>query len=181
MEGKHTAMAWKIDTTHSQVSFAVKHMMVSTVKGTFNVFGGKLDIDEANPANSWVEAEADASSINTRDENRDNHLRSADFFDAQTHPTITFKSKKIEPVSGEEYRVLGDLTIHGVTKEVLFNAEYSGQVKDPYGLQRAGLNAKAAINRKDFGLTFNALLESGGAVVGDKVTIEIDLEATKEN
>lgn len=174
-------MAWNIDTTHSQVTFSVKHMMVSTVKGNFNIFGGKLDIDETNPANSWVEAEADVSSINTRDENRDNHLRSGDFFDATTHPTITFKSKKIESAGGDEYRVLGDLTIRGVTKEVLFNAEYSGQVKDPYGNQRAGLNAKAAINRKDFGLTWNGLLETGGAVVGDKVTIEIDLEATKEN
>jgi polyisoprenoid-binding protein YceI len=173
-------MAWKIDTTHSQVTFSVKHMMVSTVKGNFHVFGGKLDIDEANPANSWVEAEADVKSINTRDDNRDNHLRSGDFFDAETHPTIAFKSKKVEAAGDNEYRVLGDLTIRGVTKEVLFNAEYSGQVKDPYGNQRAGLNAKAAISRKDFGLTWNALLESGGAVVGDKVTIEIDLEATKE-
>jgi polyisoprenoid-binding protein YceI len=173
-------MAWKIDTTHSQVTFSVKHMMVSTVKGNFHIFGGKLEIDEANPANSWVEAEADAKSINTRDENRDNHLRSADFFDAETHPTISFKSKKVEPVSNDEYRVLGDLTIHGVTKEILFNAEYSGQVKDPYGNQRAGLNAKAAINRKDFGLGWGAVLETGGAIVGDKVTIEIDLEATKE-
>ena len=173
-------MAWNNDTAHSQVTFSVKHMMVSSVKGNFNVFGGKLDIDEANPANSWVEAEADVKSINTRDENRDNHLRSGDFFDAATHPAISFKSKKIEAAGEGEYRVLGDLTIRGVTKEVLFNAEYSGQIKDPYGNDRAGLNAKAAISRKDFGLTWNALLESGGAVVGDKVTIEIDLEATKE-
>lgn len=173
-------MAWKIDTTHSQVTFSVKHMMVSTVKGNFHVFGGKLDIDEANPANSWVEAEADVKSVNTRDENRDNHLRSGDFFDAESHPTISFKSKKVEPAGDNEYRVLGDLTIRGVTKEVLFNAEYSGQVKDPYGNQRAGLSAKTAISRKDFGMTFNGLLESGGAIVGDKVTIEIDLEATKE-
>jgi polyisoprenoid-binding protein YceI len=173
-------MAWKIDTTHSQVTFSVKHMMVSTVKGNFHVFGGKLDIDEANPANSWVEAEADVKSVNTRDENRDNHLRSGDFFDAEAHPTISFKSKKVEVAGDNEYRVLGDLTIRGVTKEVLFNAEYSGQVKDPYGNQRAGLSAKTAISRKDFGMSFNGLLESGGAIVGDKVTIEIDLEATKE-
>jgi len=174
-------MAWNIDTTHSQVTFSVKHMMVSTVKGNFNVFGGKLDIDEANPANSWVEAEADVNSINTRDANRDGHLRSGDFFDATTHPTISFKSKKVEAAGENEYRVLGDLTIRGVTKEVLFNAEYSGQVKDPYGNDRTGLNAKTAISRKDFGMTLNPLLESGGAVVSDKVTIEIDLEATKEN
>lgn len=173
-------MAWKIDTIHSQVTFSVKHMMVSTVKGNFHVFSGKLGIDEANPANSWVEAEADVKSVNTRDDNRDNHLRSGDFFDAEAHPVISFKSKKVEAAGDNEYRVLGDLTIRGVTKEVLFNAEYSGQVKDPYGNQRAGLSAKTAISRKDFGMSFNGLLESGGAIVGDKVTIEIDLEATKE-
>lgn len=172
-------MAWNIDTKHSQVTFAVKHMMVSTVKGNFKVFGGKLEIDEANPANSWVEAEADVKSVDTRDEGRDRHLRTSDFFDAENYPTMTFKSKKVEPVSNDEFRVLGDLTIRGVTKEVVFNAEYAGQVKDSSGNQRAGLNAKTSINRKDFGLTWNPLLESGGAVVSDKVTIEIDLEATK--
>lgn len=172
-------MAWNIDPVHSQVSFSVKHMVVSTVRGNFKVFGGKLEIDEANPANSWVEAEADAGSVDTRNEGRDNHLRSADFFDTTAYPTITFKSKKIEPVSNDEYRVLGDLTIHGVTKEVLFNAEYSGQQKDAYGKQRAGLSAKAAINRKDFGLTWNTALETGGVAVSDKVNIEIDLAAVK--
>ena len=172
-------MAWNIDTKHSQVTFAVKHMMVSTVKGNFKVFGGKLEIDETNPANSWVEAEADVKSVDTRDEGRDNHLRTSDFFDADNHPTISFKSKKVEPVSNDEFRILGDLTIRGVTKDVVFNAAYAGQVKDPSGKQRAGLNAKTVINRKDFGLAWGALLETGGAVVGDKVTIEIDLEATK--
>ncbi len=172
-------MAWNIDTAHSQVTFAVKHMMVSTVKGNFKVFGGKLEIDEANPANSWIEAEADVKSVDTRDERRDGHLRTSDFFDADNYPTIAFKSKKVEPVSANEFRILGDLTLRGVTKEVVFNAEYAGQVKDPYGKQRAGLNAKTSINRKDFGVAFNGLLESGNAIVSDKVTIEIDLEATK--
>lgn len=174
-------MAWNIDPTHSEVIFSVKHMMVSTVRGNFKVFGGKLEIDAQHPENSWVEAQADAASVDTREPNRDNHLRSADFFDAENYPTITFKSKKIEPVSNNEYRVLGDLTLHGVTKEVLFNAEYSGQVKDPYGKQRAGLSAKTSINRKDFGLTWNALLETGGAVVSDKVNVELELEAVKED
>ncbi|HEU5377118.1 MAG TPA: YceI family protein [Ktedonobacteraceae bacterium] len=174
-------MAWNIDPTHSQVTFSVKHMMVSTVKGNFKVFGGKLEIDEANPQNSWVEAEADTGSIDTRDANRDKHLRSADFFDSEQYPEITFKSKKIEPVSNDEYRVLGDLTIHGVTREVLFKAEYAGQLKDGYGKQRAGLSAKAAINRKDFGLTWNKALETGGVAVSDKVVIEIDLAAVKED
>lgn len=173
-------MAWNIDPVHSQVTFSVKHMMVSTVKGNFKVFGGKLEIDEQHPENSWVEAQADAASVDTRESNRDNHLRSADFFDAENYPTISFKSKKVEPVSNEEYRVLGDLTIHGVTKEVLFNAEYSGQVKDAYGKQRAGLTAKTAVSRKDFGLTWNAALETGGVAVSDKVNIELDLAAVKE-
>lgn len=172
-------MAWNIDPVHSQVSFSVKHMMVSTVRGNFNVFGGKLEIDEANPANSWIEADADAGSVDTRNEGRDNHLRSADFFDSATYPTLSFKSKKVESVSNDEYRVLGDLTIHGVTKEVLFNAEYAGQQKDAYGKQRAGLTAKATINRKDFGLTWNAALETGGVAVSEKVNIEIDLAAVK--
>src|SRR6202035_4200652 len=129
-------MAWEIDSTHSQVTFSVRHMMVSTVKGQFKVIRGQLHIDEQNPANSWVEAEADASSVDTRDERRDGHLRSPDFFDADTHPTLTFKSTKVEKVGDEEYKVTGDLTIRGVTKQVTFDAEYSGQIKDPYGMQR---------------------------------------------
>ncbi len=172
-------MAWQIDNTHSQVTFSVRHMMVTTVKGQFNVLSGKLDIDEQHPENSWVEAEVDAASIDTRDERRDGHLRSPDFFDAANYPTITFKSTKVEAVGDHEYRVSGDLTLHGVTRQVAFDAEYSGQLKDPYGMQRAGLSAKAAINRKDFGLSWDQALESGGVLVGDKVTIEIDLAAVR--
>jgi polyisoprenoid-binding protein YceI len=175
-------MAWNIDTAHSQVTFAVKHMMVTNVTGSFHIFKGKLEIDEEHPENSWVEAEAETSSINTRDERRDGHLRSPDFFDAQTYPTISFKSKKVEPISKDEFRILGDLTMHGVTREVLFKAEYAGQVaKDPFGLQRAGLQATTTINRKDFGLNWNQVLEAGGVAVSDKVKIEIDLAAVKES
>ncbi len=172
-------MAWQIDNTHSQVTFSVRHMMVTTVKGQFNVLSGKLEIDEQHPENSWVEAEVDAASIDTRDERRDGHLRSPDFFDAANYPTITFKSTKVEAVGDHEYRVSGDLTLHGVTRQVTFDAEYSGQLKDPYGMQRAGLSAKATINRKDFGLSWDQALESGGVLVGDKVTIEIDLAAVR--
>ncbi len=172
-------MAWQIDNTHSQVTFSVRHMMVTTVKGQFNVLSGKLEIDEQHPENSWVEAEVDAASIDTRDDRRDGHLRSPDFFDAANYPTITFKSTKVEAVGDHEYRVSGDLTIHGVTRQVTFDAEYSGQLKDPYGMQRAGLSAKATINRKDFGLNWNQALESGGVLVGDKVTLEIDLAAVR--
>jgi polyisoprenoid-binding protein YceI len=173
-------MAWEIDAHHSQVTFAVKHMMISTVRGQFNVIRGKLEIDEQHPENSWVEAEADASSIDTRDENRDGHLRSPDFFEAEKYPTITFKSTKVEKTGDHEYRVTGNLTMHGVTKEVTFKAEYSGQLKDMYGMQRAGLTAKAVINRKDFGLNWNKALETGGVLVSDNVTIEIDLAAVRK-
>ncbi len=173
-------MAWQIDATHSQVTFSVKHMMVSTAKGTFNVFSGEVEIDEQHPENSWVVAEVDAASIHTRDARRDGHLRSADFFDTEQYPKITFKSTKVEALGGNEYRVTGNLIMHGVTKEVAFSVEYSGQVRDSFGLQRAGLNAKATINRKDFGLSWNNILESGGVALGDKVTIELDLEAIKQ-
>jgi polyisoprenoid-binding protein YceI len=168
-------MAWEIDPAHSQATFSVRHLMITTVKGQFKIISGQLHIDEQNPANSWVEAEADVASIDTRDANRDAHLRSPDFFEAEKYPKITFKSTKVERVRGEEFKVTGDLTIHGVTKEVVFDGEYTGQIKDPYGNQRAGLSAKSAINRKDFGLNWNVALESGGVVVSENVKIEIDL------
>lgn len=173
-------MAWQIDSVHSQVTFSVKHMIVSTVKGTFNVIRGELEIDEQHPEHSRIEAEADAASVDTRDARRDGHLRSADFFDADTYPTITFKSTKVEARGDNDYRVVGDLTMHGITKEATFAVEYSGQIKDGYGMQRAGLSARTIINRKDFGLNWNTLLESGGVAVSDKVTIEIDLAAVRQ-
>ena len=173
-------MAWNIDTSHSEVTFSVRHMMVSKVTGSFNVFKGSLEIDENNPDKSWIEAEADTSSIDTRDERRDGHLRSPDFFDAEQYPVISFKSKKIEKKSGNEYKVLGDLTMHGVTKEVVFDADYAGQVdKDPFGLRRAGLTATTTVNRKDFGLGWNQTLEAGGVMVSENVKIEISLEAVQ--
>jgi len=168
-------MAWEIDPAHSEVLFSVKHAMITTVRGHFNVISGYLHIDEQNPENSWVDAQADTASINTRDERRDGHLRSADFFEAEKYPTITFKSKKVERTGDNEYNVIGDLTMHGVTKEVLFKAEYSGQGKDAYGMQRAGLSAKTRVNREDWGLTWNAALEAGGVLVSKDVNIEIDL------
>jgi polyisoprenoid-binding protein YceI len=170
-------MAWEIDPSHSQATFSVKHMMISTVKGHFKVLSGHLHIDEQNPANSWVDAQVEAASVDTRDANRDGHLQSPDFFDAASYPTITFKSTKVEPDGDNEYKVLGDLTIRGVTKPVVFKAEYSGQGKDPWGGTRAGLTATTKIDRRDFGLTFNAPLESGGVLVSNDVKIEIDLEA----
>ena len=173
-------MAWNIDTAHSEVTFTVRHMMVSKVTGNFNIFKGSLEIDENNPDQSWVEAEADASSIDTRDDRRDGHLRSPDFFDVEKFPVISFKSKKIEKKGNNEYKVLGDLTMHGVTREVVFDADYSGQVaKDPFGLRRAGLSATTTINRKDFGLNWNQALEAGGVMVSENVKIELSLEAVQ--
>ncbi len=173
-------MAWNIDATHSQATFSVKHMMITTVRGHFDVLSGQLHIDEEHPENSWVEAEVDAASINTRDARRDGHLKSADFFEVEKYPKIIFKSTKVESKGDNEYRVTGNLTIRDVTKEVTFDTEYSGQLKDAYGLQRAGLSAKTSINRKDFGLTWNAVLESGGVAVSEKVNIEIDLAAVQQ-
>ena len=172
-------MAWVVDASHSQATFSVRHMMISTVKGQFKVLSGKLNIDEQNPANSWIEAQVETASIDTRDEKRDAHLRSGDFFDAEKYPVITFKSSRVEHVGGSEYKVTGDLTMHGVTKPVAFIAEYFGQGKDPWGNNKAGLSAKAKINRKEWGLGWNAALETGGVMVSEDVNIEIDLEAVQ--
>ncbi len=170
-------MAWVIDPAHSQVTFSVRHLMITTVKGQFKIIRGQLHIDEQNPANSWVEAEADVASIDTRDEKRDAHLRSADFFESEKYPTITFKSTHVERVSGDEFKVTGDLTMHGVTKQVTFDGEYTGQIKDTWGNQRAGLSVKTTINRKDWNLNWNVALESGGVMVSENVKIEIDLSS----
>jgi polyisoprenoid-binding protein YceI len=170
-------MAFEIDPIHSQVTFSVRHLMVSNVRGTFNVIRGHLHIDEQNPANSWVDAEADAASVNTRNEARDGHLRSADFFEADKYPTLTFKSTSVEQVEGPEYKVTGDLTMHGVTRPVTFAVEYNGQNAHPQMGTRTGLTAKARINRKDFGLTYGTMVESSQVVVSENVNIEIDLEA----
>src|SRR2546421_7687908 len=174
-------MAWNIDATHSQATFSVKHMMISTVRGHFDVLSGQVNIDEEHPENSWVEAEADTASVNTRDPKRDGHLRSPDFFDSEQYPKITFKSSKVEPIGNQEYRVTGNLTMHGVTKEEVFHAEYAGQLpKDLFGLQRAAFTVKGTINRKDYGLNWNVALESGGVLVGEKINIEIDLAAVQK-
>ncbi len=173
-------MAWNLDPTHSRVNFSVRHMLVSTVRGHFDVLRGSINIDENDLANSWVNAEVDAASVSTGDANRDAHLRNADFFDVEQYPTISFKSTSVQRVDGNDYKVTGDFTLHGVTKPVTFDVEYSGVVKDPYGLQRAGLSAKTKISRKEWGLTWAPVLETGGAVVSDEVKIEIDLEATTQ-
>ena len=171
-------MSWEIDTIHSHVGFSVRHMMVSTVRGRFNVLRGQLHIDENDPANSWVEAEVDVTSVDTQNEQRDAHLRTSDFFEADKYPTITFKSTKVVHIEEQDYKVTGDLTMHGVTKSITFNAEYNGQ-SNMMGL-RAGLTAKTKINRKEFGMEFGLVAEASQVAVSDTVTIEIDLEVTQK-
>jgi len=173
-------MIWEIDATHSHVGFSVRHLMVSNVRGHFNVLRGQLDIDEQNPANSWVDAEIDVVSINTHNEQRDMHLRTGDFFKTDTYPTITFKSTRVEQVGDQDYKVTGDLTMHGVTRSVTFTVEYSGQSNMVGAGPRVGLQARTKINRKDFNLSYGAIVEAGNVALGEVVTIEIALEANQK-
>lgn len=171
---------WTIDPAHSTAEFAVKHMMVSTVKGRFRSLEGTLHIDEANPANSWVEASIDVASIDTAEPQRDAHLRSDDFFNVEKYPRMTFRSKRVEPVEDTRWKIIGDLTIRDVTKEVVLDTEFEGRVTDPWGKERIGFTAETVLNRKEFGLKWNALLETGGAVVGDKVRVSLHIEAIRQ-
>lgn len=172
-------MPWTLDTAHSSVEFAVKHMVISSTKGRFQKYTVDADINEENLANSKALVTIDVASIDTRDEKRDAHLRSADFFDVENHPTITFQTKRLEPKGGSDYRVTGDLTIRGVTKEVTLDGEVTGPVKDPWGFNRYGFTAQGKVNRKDFGLTWNTALETGGFLVGDDVKMSIETELMK--
>jgi polyisoprenoid-binding protein YceI len=175
-----TTTTWNIDPVHSTAEFKVKHMMISNVKGRFTGVKGTLTLDEGNVIDSRVEASIDAASINTHEAQRDAHLKSADFFDVEKFPTLSFKSTRITRSSGGELAVAGDLTIHGVTRNVVFTVEGpTVPGKDPWGNIRVGLTATTKINRKDFGLTWNAALETGGILVGDDVTITLDVQFVK--
>ena len=168
---------YALDTMHTTVGFTVRHMAVSKVRGAFNRFEGTLELAE-NPEDSKVSVTIEAGSVDTRDENRDNHLRTNDFFDVENHPTWTFESTAITSEGPNEWKVVGDLTIHGVTKPVTLDAVLEGVVKDPYGMHRVGFSARTTINREDFGVAFGAVMEAGGLVVAKKVDIEIEAEAT---
>jgi polyisoprenoid-binding protein YceI len=171
---------WNIDPVHSVAEFKVKHMMITNVKGQFTGVKGLLTLDENDLLNSHVEASIDAASINTREADRDTHLKSADFFDVEKFPTISFKSTSVTHSKDGERAVTGDLTIHGVTRNVTFTVEGpTAPGKDPWGNTRIGLEATTKINRKDFGLIWNAALETGGILVGDDVTITLDVEFVK--
>lgn len=169
---------WDFDLTHSSVNFHVRHLMVSKVHGRFHKWGGTLELDDADLTKSRIDIQIDAASVDTKEDKRDAHLRSADFLDVEKFPTIDFKSTRIEK-DGDTYNVTGNITIHGITKEVVLEVEGGEQIKDPWGGTRTGFSAKARLNRKDFGLTWNLALEAGGFVVGDKLEISIEVEAVK--
>ena len=171
---------WHIDPVHSVAEFKVKHMMISNVKGHITGVSGTLNLDEEDVSNSKIEAAIDAASVNTRDEQRDTHLKSADFFDVEKFPTLVFKSGRITRISDGELAVEGELMIHGVTRNVRFAVEGpTAARKDPWGHTRIGTSATTKINRKDYGLTWNAALETGGILVGEDVTITLDLQFIK--
>jgi polyisoprenoid-binding protein YceI len=174
----YKAGTWVIDPTHSEVAFSVRHLMISKVKGKFERFTATFTTGE-NPLDSSVEATAEVASVNTNEPNRDGHLRTGDFFEAEQYPEIHFVSKAVRP-NGDDFLVDGELTIKGTTKPVTFEVEFGGFGTDPYGNYKAGLTAKTTIDRTDFGLTYNAALETGGVLIGEKVTITLDLQAAHQ-
>ncbi len=175
------ASDWDIDPSHSHVGFGIRHMMVSTVHGTFDKYTGSIALDDADVSKSKAHIEIDAASIDTGNAKRDEHLRSPDFFDAAHYPKITFDSTRVEKRGADGLSVTGNLTIRNVTKPVILSVSgLTGEVKDPWGGVRRGASAQTKINRKDFGLTWNKALETGGVVVGDDVTIDLEVELTKK-
>ena len=170
---------WDIDVTHSAIHFHVRHMIISKVHGRFAKWSGRIDLDEQDLTRSVVDVRIDTASVDTQVADRDAHLRSADFLDVARYPEMTFRSKRIER-DGGAYRIIGDLSLHGVTREVAIDAEFAGTGKDPWGSRRAGFSAKASLDRREFGLVWNAALETGGVLVGENVEISIELEAVQQ-
>lgn len=172
-------MSWNIDYAHSAVNFAVRHMMISTVRGQFEKFTGTILFDEQDPAKTEVDITIDASSINTNDDKRDAHLVSPDFFDAENYKTLHFKSREVQVVDANNARLIGDLTIRGTTRPIVLDVEFLGLAKSPWGTTNAGFAAETKISRKDWNLTWNVALETGGMLVGDEIKITIELELVK--
>jgi polyisoprenoid-binding protein YceI len=177
-----TLTTWKIDPTHSHAQFGIRHLMISTVKGRFGAANGTVVTDESDLSRSKVDVAIDVNSIDTHEAQRDAHLRSAEFFDVEKYPTIDFRSTRITDVASDnsEFKLIGDLTIHGVTREVSLQVTSEGRGKDPWGGERAGFSAHTKIKRSEFGLTWNQVLETGGFVVGDEVKITVDVELVKQ-
>ena len=174
-----TTNNWNLDTVHSGINFSVRHMVVSKVRGRFAKFTGNVTLDESDLTRSTVEATIDTSSIDTGTAQRDEHLRSADFFDVEHFPQIKFRGTGIEKLGEERYRLTGQLTIRDVSREIALDVEYGGRGKDPWGNERVGFTAKGSLDRKDFGLKWNQALETGGVLVSDRVELELELQAVK--
>lgn len=172
-----TPGVWNVDTSHSQVGFVARHLMIAKVRGQFRTFSGSITVAD-NPLESTVQADVDLASVDTGDAGRDEHLRGADFFQVDQHPQMTFVSTGIKE-DDDDYLLFGDLTINGTSRQVEFSLEFDGVTGDPWGGTRAGFTAQTEINRKDWGIEWNAALETGGVVVGDKVKIQLDIEAVK--
>ena len=174
-------VTYSIDPVHSTAGFKVRHLMVANVKGEFNGISGTVVIDSDNPANTKIDATIDVKSVHTRDEQRDTHLKSGDFFDVEKYPTMTFVSTKIDRKGVGEYKVTGDLTLHGVTKSIVLDVEGPApEAKDPWGNIRTGVSATTKLNRAEFGLVWNAALETGGVLVGEEVQISLELELIRK-
>ncbi len=173
-------MSWTIDQSHSQITFSVRHMMISNVHGSFEAFAGNVDFNEQDPTLSSVSVEIDAASINTREPKRDAHLASPDFFNAAEFPKLAYKSTRVEKLDDSHGRIYGDLTIRGISHPVTLDVEYAGTAKSPYGTTSAGFSASTRINRKDWDLNWNVALETGGWLVGDTININIELEIVKQ-
>lgn len=169
---------WAIDPTHSEITFKVKHLMISNVKGEFKTFEGTIDGEDFTK--SKISASIDASSISTNNDDRDTHLKSPDFFEVENYPEITFVSKSIKEVDDDEFKLVGDLTIKGTTKEITLDTEFGGYMKDPYGNEKAGFSINGKLNRKDYGLNWNAALEAGGVMVGNEIKINAEVQFVKQ-
>ncbi|MBU8896097.1 protein yceI precursor [Corallococcus sp. H22C18031201] len=175
------ASNWEIDSSHSSADFSVRHMMVSNVKGSFGKVTGAINLDDKDVTKSTVEATIDVSTVNTNEPKRDEHLKSPDFFDVTKFPTMTFKSKKVAKAGAGKLKVTGDLTLHGVTKEVVLDVDGPAkESKDPWGNTRSGVSATTKINRKDYGLAWNKALETGGVAVSEEVSVSLEIELTKK-
>jgi len=171
---------WEIDTSHSSVGFSVRHMMFAKVHGTFKQWSANLSLDDQDFTKSSVKATLEVASIDTNEAKRDGHLKSPDFFDAEKNPKITFESKSVKKLDGERLEVMGDLSLHGVTKPVTLAARLEGRGKDPWGGERIAFHASTTIDRSDYGLSWNQVLEAGGVLVGTKIEIEIEIQAVKK-
>lgn len=171
---------WSVDPTHSSVDFSIRHMMIAKVKGTFHTFEAQIEADPEDLTTADIQFSVDLSSIDTRNSDRDAHLRSADFFDVEQYPKMTFQSTRIVKTGEGQYDVTGNLTLHGVTRTETFSVTFEGAGKDPWGNEKVGFSGQGSIKRSDYGLTWNAALETGGVLVGDEVKVSIEIEAVKQ-